>query len=67
MEYTSRSLEFVSKETLCQRGESEEECEASNKDDWQTNIPDGDEIDDVEEASIDDDSPPPRNRQRLSC
>jgi hypothetical protein len=34
MEYTSRSLEFVSKETLCQRGESEEECEASDKDDW---------------------------------
>ncbi len=31
------------------------------------NIPDGDEIDDVEEASVDDDSPPPRNRQRLSC
>ncbi len=30
-------------------------------------MPDGDEIDDVEEASADDDSPPPRNRQRLSC
>ncbi len=30
-------------------------------------MPDGDEIDDVEEASVDDDSPPPRNRQRLSC
>ncbi len=28
---------------------------------------DGDEMDDVEEASVDDDSPPPRNRQRLSC
>jgi hypothetical protein len=34
MEYTSRSLEIVSKETLCQRGENEEECEASDKDDW---------------------------------
>jgi hypothetical protein len=34
MEYTSRSLEFVSKETLCQTGETEEECEASDKDDW---------------------------------
>jgi hypothetical protein len=33
MEYTSRSLEIVSKET-CQRGEPEEECEASDKDDW---------------------------------
>jgi hypothetical protein len=29
-------------------------------------MPDGDENDDVEEASVDDDSPPPRNRQRLS-
>jgi hypothetical protein len=34
MEYTSRSLEFVSKETSWQRGESEEKCEASDKDDW---------------------------------
>jgi hypothetical protein len=73
MEYTSRSLEFVSKETLCQRyqveelREPEEECEASDKDDWQIDMPDGDEIDDIEEASVDDDSPPPRNRQRLSC
>jgi hypothetical protein len=33
MEYISRSLEFVLKETLCQRGEFEEECEASDKDD----------------------------------
>jgi hypothetical protein len=49
--------------------EPEEECEASDKDDWQTKMPDGDEIDDVEEAcvSVDDDSPPPRNRQRLHC
>ncbi len=30
-------------------------------------MPDGDEIDDVEEASVDDDSPPSRNRQRFSC
>jgi hypothetical protein len=29
-------------------------------------MPDGDEIDDVEEASVDDDSPHPRYRQRLS-
>ncbi len=47
--------------------EPEEECEASDKDDWQIDMPDGDEIDDVEEASVDDDSPPPRIRQRLSC
>jgi hypothetical protein len=33
MEYTSSSLEFVSKETLCQRGGTEEECGASDKDD----------------------------------
>jgi hypothetical protein len=30
-------------------------------------MPDGNEIDDVEEASVDDDSPLPRNRQRLGC
>ncbi len=47
--------------------ETEEECEASDKDDWQIEMPDGDEIDDVEEASVGDDSPPCRNRQRLSC
>jgi hypothetical protein len=34
MEYNSSLLEFVSKETLCQRGETEEECEASDKDNW---------------------------------
>jgi hypothetical protein len=28
-------------------------------------MPNGDEIDDTEEASVDDDSPHPRNRQRL--
>ncbi len=44
--------------------EPEEECEASDKDDWQIDTPDGDEIDDNEEASVDDDSPHPRNRQR---
>jgi hypothetical protein len=47
--------------------EPEEECEASDKDDWQIDMSDGDEIGDVEEASVDDDSPLPRNRQRLSC
>ncbi len=61
------SLGFVPKETLCQRGETEEECEASDKDDWQIEMPDGDKIDDVEGASVDDDSPLPRNKQRLSC
>jgi hypothetical protein len=30
-------------------------------------MPDGDEIDDIEEACVNEDSPPPRNRQRLSC
>jgi hypothetical protein len=34
-------------------------------------IPNGDpnldEIDDIEEACVDEDSPPPRNRQWLSC
>ncbi len=45
----------------------EEECEASDKDDWQIDMPDGDEIDDIEEASVDDDSPCPRTRPRLSC
>ncbi len=30
-------------------------------------MPDGDVIDDVDEASVDDDSPPPRNKQRLGC
>ncbi len=74
MEYTSRSLEIVSKETYARDDnqveelrEPKEECEASDKDDWQIDVPDGGEIDDVEEASVDDDSPPPRNRQRLSC
>ncbi len=47
--------------------EPEEECEASDEDDWQIDMPDGDKIDDIEEASVDDDSPHPRNRQRLSC
>ncbi len=47
--------------------EPEEECEASDKDDWHLDMPDGYEIDDIEEASVDDYSPHPRNRQRLSC
>jgi hypothetical protein len=41
--------------------EPEEEHEASNKDDWQIEMPYGDEIDDIEEACVDDDSPPPKN------
>jgi hypothetical protein len=44
-----------------------EECVASNEDDRKINIPDGDEIDDIEEKSLDDDSKPPRTRVRLSC
>ncbi len=55
------------KKHYAKSGESEEECEASDKDDWSTKMPDGDEIGDVEEVSVDDDSSPPRNRQRLSC
>jgi hypothetical protein len=47
--------------------EPEEECEATNKDDWQIEMTDGDEIDFIEEVCVDDDSPPPKNRQRLSC
>jgi hypothetical protein len=48
--------------------EPEEECGASDDDDWQTDMLAGDEIDDIEEAGvIDDDSPRPRNRQRLRC
>ncbi len=47
--------------------EPEEECEASDKDDWQIEMSDGDDIDDIEEACVDDDSPHLRNRQRLSC
>ncbi len=42
--------------------EPEEECEANDKYDWQIDMPDGDEIDDEEDASVDDDSPPSRNR-----
>jgi hypothetical protein len=45
----------------------EKECEASDKYDSQIDMPDGDEIDDIDEACVDDDSPPPRNRQKLSC
>ncbi len=41
--------------------EPEKECEASDKDDWQIDMPDGDEIDDIEEVCVDDDSSPPRN------
>jgi hypothetical protein len=46
----------------------EEECMASNKDDWKIDMPDGDEIDDIEEESVDDDSQPPiRTKVRLTC
>ncbi len=65
MEYTLISLDIVSKEKELR--EPEEECEASDKGDWQIEMPDGDEIDDIKKASVDDDSPRPRNRQRLSC
>ncbi len=47
--------------------EPEEECEASDKDDWQIEMPEWDDIDDIEKASVDKDSPPPKNRQRLIC
>ena len=47
--------------------EPEEECEISDKDDWQIDMPDGDDINNIGEACVDDDSPHPRNRQRLSC
>jgi hypothetical protein len=40
--------------------------EASDKDDWQIQMPDGDEIDDIEESCVDEDSPPPKNRHGLS-
>ena len=45
----------------------EEECAASDKDGWQIDMPDGDEIDDIEEASVDDDSQCPRMRTKFSC
>ncbi len=45
----------------------EEECAESDKDDWQIIMPDEDEIDDIEEASVDDDSPCPQNRPKFSC
>jgi hypothetical protein len=44
----------------------EEKCAASDENDWQIDMPDGDEIDDIEKASVDDDSPCPRTRPRLS-
>ncbi len=60
-------------ETLCKRHNQdddfrtlEEECAESDKDDWQIDMPDGDEIDEIEEASVDNDSSCPRMRPRLS-
>jgi hypothetical protein len=44
-----------------------EECAASDKDDWQIDMPDRDKIDDIEKASVDDDSPRPKTRPKLSC
>ncbi len=44
----------------------EEECAASDKDDWQIDMPDGHDIDDIEEASVENDSPCPKTRPRLS-
>ncbi len=44
----------------------EEECAASDKDDWQIDMPDGDKNDNIEEASVDDDTPHTRARPRLS-
>jgi hypothetical protein len=44
----------------------EEECAVSDKDDWQIDMPGGDEIDDIEEASVDDDSPSPRTKPKFS-
>ncbi len=38
----------------------EEEYEASDNNDWQIEMPDGDKIDDIEEACVDDDFTPPR-------
>ena len=43
--------------------EPEEECEASDKYDLQLEMPDGDEIDDIEEACVNEDSPPPRSQK----
>jgi hypothetical protein len=40
--------------------EPEEECEASDEDDWQIEMLNGDEIDDTEEACVKEDLPPPK-------
>ncbi len=45
----------------------EEESVASDINDWQIDMLDGDEIDDIEGASVDDDSQCPRTRPRFSC
>jgi hypothetical protein len=45
----------------------DEECVASDKDDWQIDMPDVDEIDYIDEASVDDDSTCPRTRPKLCC
>jgi hypothetical protein len=45
----------------------EEEREASDDDDWQIKMPDGDEIDDIEDACVDDDSTPLLLHDSCSC
>ncbi len=44
----------------------EKEYAESDEHDWQIDMPDGDEIDDIEEENVDNDSPCPRTRPRLS-
>ena len=74
MEYTSNHWKLYQKKHYARDDNQVEECrepveewEASDKDDCQIEMPDGDEIDNIEETSVDDDPPYPRNRQRLSC
>jgi hypothetical protein len=74
MEYTSRSLEIVSKRNITPEmiiklrnlGNLRKNVRQVTND-WQIEMPDEDEIDDIEEGCVDEDSPPPKNRQRLSC
>ncbi len=62
--FTNITAEMIIKQEF---REPKEEDEASNEDDWQIEMPDGDEIDDIEEARVDENSSPPKNRQKLSC
>jgi hypothetical protein len=45
----------------------EEEYDKGVKDDWKKDMQDGEEIDDIEEKSLDDELQHPRTRQRYSC